>query len=61
MSWTCGRCRKSNTDDWADSCSHCGGWNANRGTYPDWKCPSCGLSNRGAYKTCYRCATKRPF
>jgi DNA-directed RNA polymerase subunit RPC12/RpoP len=61
MSWKCGRCGKTNTDDWSNSCSHCGGWNANHGRYPDWKCSNCSFGNRGAYKTCYRCGARRPF
>ncbi len=61
MSWTCQRCGHDNADDDADSCDHCGGWNANAGSYSDWDCPDCGEENPGAYTTCFKCGTRRPF
>lgn len=62
MSWTCDRCRTSNSDD-RYQCSKCNNFNATASEahtrWVDWTC-SCGQSNGGGFKSCYRCGKKRP-
>jgi hypothetical protein len=61
MSWFCDRCEKTNDDDTATRCAHCGKPNAlfapDRG---DWTCPECGAENGGGYQRCARCNARKP-